>query len=92
MKSDHESELTGRRTAHPLRFSLPQNPRRLSDENTPFLRSAEVSSWLGVSQRTVCLWAELDEIPAFKLGHQWRFREAALRKWLEGRQSRPIGT
>jgi excisionase family DNA binding protein len=27
---------------------------------------------------------ERKEIPAFKVGHQWRFRESELTKWLEG--------
>ena len=53
----------------------------------PLLTSTQVAGWLGMSQRTVCLWAELEEIPAFKLGHQWRFREDAVRRWLEVRTS-----
>jgi excisionase family DNA binding protein len=54
-------------------------------EPAPFLNSAQVANWLGISQRTVCLWAELDEIPGFKLGHQWRFREDDIRGWLQSR-------
>ena len=33
---------------------------------------------LGVSTRTVCLWAECKELPAIKIGLQWRFREGEL--------------
>jgi excisionase family DNA binding protein len=51
----------------------------------PLLTSKEVANWLGVSPRTVCLWAELGEMPGFKLGHQWRFAEAEVRKWLKAR-------
>jgi excisionase family DNA binding protein len=40
----------------------------------PFLTTAEVAKLLRVSQRTVCLWAELSELPAIKIGRQWRFR------------------
>jgi excisionase family DNA binding protein len=59
---------------------------RATDQNRlPLLTSGQVAGWLGISQRTVCLWAELDEIPAFKLGHQWRFREHEVRRWLEDR-------
>jgi excisionase family DNA binding protein len=66
------------------------NGLRTSNESriTPLLSSRQVARWLGISPRTVCLWAELDEIPAFKLGHQWRFREADVRIWVETRRGR----
>jgi excisionase family DNA binding protein len=41
------------------------------------------AKWLGVSTRTVCLWAECEEIPAIKIGRQWRFREGQLSEWLQ---------
>jgi excisionase family DNA binding protein len=49
----------------------------------PFLTTAAVSKWLGVSTRTLCLWAECKEIPAIKVGRQWRFRESELAAWLQ---------
>jgi len=49
----------------------------------PLLSTAAVAKWLGVSTRTVCLWAECKEIPGIKIGRQWRFRESELRDWLE---------
>ena len=49
----------------------------------PLLSTAAVAKWLGVSTRTVCLWAECKEIPGIKIGRQWRFREGELRQWLE---------
>jgi excisionase family DNA binding protein len=49
----------------------------------PLLTTAAVSKWLGVSTRTLCLWAECKEIPAIKIGRQWRFRESELSRWLE---------
>jgi excisionase family DNA binding protein len=33
--------------------------------------------------RTVSLWAECGEIPAFKVGRQWRFRRESITKWIE---------
>lgn len=47
------------------------------------LNTASVAQWLSVSPRTICLWAECREIPAIKIGRQWRFREEDLRRWLE---------
>jgi excisionase family DNA binding protein len=48
----------------------------------PLMTTAAVSKWLGVSTRTLCLWAECKEIPAIKVGRQWRFRESELATWL----------
>ena len=53
----------------------------------PLLTTAAVSKWLGVSTRTVCLWAECKEIPAIKIGRQWRFRESELGAWLRSPQA-----
>jgi excisionase family DNA binding protein len=46
------------------------------------LTTAAVAKWLGIAPRTVCLWAECREIPAIKVGRQWRFREGELWEWL----------
>jgi excisionase family DNA binding protein len=53
-----------------------------SNDREPLMTTAAVSKWLGVSTRTLCLWAECQEIPAIKLGRQWRFRESKLSNWL----------
>jgi excisionase family DNA binding protein len=55
---------------------------KLSNYREPLMTTATVSKWLGVSTRTLCLWAECQEIPAIKLGRQWRFRESELSSWL----------
>jgi excisionase family DNA binding protein len=57
---------------------------KLSQNHEPLLTTAAVAKWLGVSPRTVCLWAECREIPAIKIGRQWRFREGELGEWLAG--------
>jgi excisionase family DNA binding protein len=55
-----------------------------SDNREPLLTTSVVSKWLGVSTRTLCLWAECKEIPAMKIGRQWRFRESEVSNWLHG--------
>jgi excisionase family DNA binding protein len=50
----------------------------------PLLTTSAVSKWLGIATRTLCLWAECKEIPAIKVGRQWRFRESELANWLKG--------
>jgi excisionase family DNA binding protein len=48
-----------------------------------FLTSRDLAQRLGISVRTVCLWAELGVIPAFRAGRQWRFRRSEIAKWLK---------
>ncbi len=55
--------------------------RSLSSRES-LLTTAAVAKWLGIAPRTVCLWAECKEIPAIKIGRQWRFREGELGEWL----------
>lgn len=56
-----------------------------SGREEPFLSTSQVSKWLGIAPRTLCLWAECAEIPATKIGRQWRFRPREIKRWLEER-------
>jgi len=56
---------------------------RLATNREPLLTTAAVAKWLGISTRAVCLWAECKEIPAIKIGRQWRFRQDELAEWLK---------
>src|ERR1043166_1528225 len=47
-----------------------------------FWNSRDVAKLLDVTARTVCMWAECGEIPAVRVGRQWRFRPADLNAWL----------
>ncbi len=62
-----------------------------SQQKVPFLSTAAVARWLGISPRTVCFWAECGEIPALKVGRQWRFREEELQTWLNTTKTRLLG-
>jgi excisionase family DNA binding protein len=53
-----------------------------TQNHEPLMTTAAVAKWLGISTRTLCLWAECKEIPAIKIGRQWRFRESELSIWL----------
>lgn len=61
-----------------------------SNKREPLLTTAAVSKWLGVSTRTLCLWAECREIPAIKIGRQWRFRESELATWLKNPEASKV--
>jgi excisionase family DNA binding protein len=54
-----------------------------------FLTARELSGYLGISYRSVCLWAERKKMPATKVGHQWRFLLADVAHWI--RANRPRG-
>ena len=53
-----------------------------------FLTLKEVADMLRKSSRSVQHMIERKELPAFKVGGQWRFRESELAKWLEGLNER----
>ena len=64
------------------------NQKKIDFQINPLISTATVAKWLGVSPRTVCLWAECREIPAVKIGRHWRFREEELKQWLDSTQAR----
>jgi len=47
----------------------------------------EAAALLQVSKRTLQRMIKISELPAFKVGGQWRLRETQLRQWVEHRQS-----
>ena len=42
---------------------------------------------LQVSKRTLMRMIQKKEVPAFKVGGQWRIRESQFRKWVEGKEN-----
>ncbi len=49
----------------------------------PLLTANEVASYLNVSKITIYEWAQKGKIPAFRLGHHWRFRRQEIESWLD---------
>lgn len=45
----------------------------------------EVAGLLKIADKTVYALAQRAEIPAFKVGGQWRFSRAAINSWIEAR-------
>jgi excisionase family DNA binding protein len=87
--SDLLTSSANRRSALVLPEQEPMKPRgsRVPRHLTivhrdPLLTAAAVAKWLGIAPRTVCLWAACKDIPAIKIGRQWRFRESELLEWL----------
>ena len=52
-----------------------------------FLTTAEVIAYLHVNLRTVYRLLKAGQLPAVRVGRQWRFRKADVDAWLDGRRS-----
>jgi excisionase family DNA binding protein len=63
---------------------------KLPSNREPLMTTAAVAKWLGISTRAVCLWAECKELPAIKLGRQWRFRQEELADWLQSPRAEKV--
>ena len=53
--------------------------------NDDILTIPEVASLLRIAEKTVYTLAQRAEIPAFKVGGQWRFSRGAIQAWIEER-------
>ena len=58
----------------------------MSEVDEHMLTTEQVSRWLGIATRTVCTWAECDQLPAIRVGRQWRFRQRDIIVWLQQSQ------
>lgn len=54
------------------------------------LTLSEVAAFLQVSKRTLLRMIQQREVPAFKVGGQWRIRESQFRRWVEEKESLPV--
>jgi excisionase family DNA binding protein len=52
------------------------------------LTTRQVAELLQVSQRTIERLIRCKELPALKVGRQWRIRSSQLAKWIEGLNER----
>ena len=68
-----------------IAFRLPEEiPMDL--ENIRLLTLSEAAILLQVSTRTLQRMIRNGQLPAFKVGGQWRLRETQLRQWVENRE------
>lgn len=61
----------------------------MSQEQTElrFLTLAEAAIILQVSKRTILRMIQKKEVPALKVGGQWRLRESQLMRWAEEKEN-----
>ena len=55
-------------------------------ENIRLLTLSEAAILLQISTRTLQRMIRNGQLPAFKVGGQWRVRETQLRQWVENRE------
>ena len=65
--------------------ALPKESVSLADE---ILTVGEVARLLKVAEKTVYTMAQKGDLPAFKVGGQWRFHRADLDNWIDARTRR----
>ena len=51
------------------------------------LTLADAAAILQLSKRTLIKMIQKKEVPAFKVGHQWRIRESQFKKWVEHKEN-----
>lgn len=51
------------------------------------LTVSEVAQLLKVAEKTVYTMAQKEQLPAFKVGGQWRFKRIDLDQWIEQQKS-----
>lgn len=49
----------------------------------------QLAKYLGMSPRTIYIWAQQEKIPGFKLGSSWRFRASEINQWMENQRTGP---
>ena len=72
-----------------LNFRCVETPTE-NDINQPLrcLTLKEAAAMLQISQRTAQRMIDRKELPAFKVGGQWRVNESHLTKWVKGLNER----
>ena len=56
------------------------------------LTLTELAAYLKVAERTIYVWAQKAEIPAYKMAGSWRFRRRDIDAWLETQRTGYIET
>lgn len=72
MNKDTAQQVEETSTGEPVQF----------DE---LLTVAEVAEYLKLSRRTAWRWCKTGQLPAFKVGHQWRVAQSDLEKFVRRR-------
>ncbi|MGH7845705.1 MAG: helix-turn-helix domain-containing protein [Candidatus Binatia bacterium] len=59
----------------------------INSSDLQLMNLADAALILQVSKRTLLRMIQQKELPAFKVGGQWRFRQAQLKNWLDKKET-----
>jgi len=54
-----------------------------------FITVDEIAEYLRISRMTVVRMIEKGELPALKIGRQWRIQKEDFEKWIRGKKNNP---
>jgi excisionase family DNA binding protein len=62
----------------------------VKESKSELMTAEETCRYLKITQRTLYRYLQNHQIPAFKLGKEWRFVRSDLEQWIRDRTRRPI--
>jgi excisionase family DNA binding protein len=60
------------------------------ESKSELMTAVETCRYLKITQRTLYRYLQNHQIPAFKLGKEWRFVRSDLEQWIRDRTRRPL--
>ena len=73
----------------PNQFGMKDLKRPMSEPINEVLTAGEVASYLRVSLSTIYRLLKSGDLPAFKIGSDWRFNRVHIEEWLKSRAQMP---
>jgi excisionase family DNA binding protein len=90
-KAKRVDETGGRKDASRDQRAVPSHDPRAgtAQPTSDLLTTGEVANFLRVNRSTICRLAGRGELPAFKIGSDWRFSRERIEAWLKSRNRTP---
>ena len=89
-KAKRVDETGGRKDASRDQRAVPSHDPRAGTAlpTSDLLTTGEVANFLRVNRSTICRLAGRGELPAFRIGSDWRFSREGIEAWLKSTQPR----
>jgi excisionase family DNA binding protein len=88
IKRRNFNELGFDAMALPLRLLVSAKPMERTNESLQLLTLTEAAQLLHVSTKTLQRMIRSGDLPALKVGGQWRLRESQLISWIQSREGK----
>ncbi|WP_456301480.1 helix-turn-helix domain-containing protein, partial [Heyndrickxia sporothermodurans] len=67
--------------------SLISEVKEMNEMNEKWSNLEEISEYLGVTKDTIRNWIKKTDIPAHKIGRQWKFKLSEVDEWVKSGKS-----